>query len=628
VHALKVLLGLLLAAGTHSVCAQAEVNPVRTEPPAVIRTDPQRVIVKFRVDSASTTARPGERTLEQSAASKIATLAQRQQLTVETSREIVTGMHVMRVQPLGLGESFEMMLARLRADPAVEYAEPDQRRYVTAIPDDPGFGGQWYLNNDSSTPSAIDAVTAWDTTAGDSSVVIAVIDTGVRFDHPDLEPLANAGRLLDGYDFVSDVAVANDGNGRDADASDPGDWVTYSDVLDALFQGCGVSDSSWHGTRVAGILGALSNNAIGVAGVTWSGKILPVRGLGKCGGYDSDILAAMLWSAGISVSGVPDNPDPAKIINMSLGASGSCPQSYRDAISQIVARGVLVVVSAGNSGGPVATPANCPGVAGIAGLRHAGTKVGFSSLGTEIALSAPGGNCVNNSGACVYSIDTTSNDGTTTPGNSTYTDQTNYNIGTSFSAPIVAGIAALMASVNRNLNSAQLIARLKSGTTTFPRSSDTTVPDCHVPTGPIDIQGNECNCTTNTCGAGMANASRSVAEAQRPFAVAAAIPTAPASGQAVSLDGSSSFASNGRTITGYMWVVISASGTTPTLVNADTQNASFIAGDHGLVTLRLTVTDDRGAQDSADVQVTANSSSGSAMTVTLARSGRDAFGST
>ena len=225
----RLLLILSLAAGAVSVGAQIEVNPARTQPRPAIRTDLRPVIVKFRTDSAS------EHAQEQWAASKVAALAQRHQLTVEDSREIVTGMHVMRVQPLSSGEQFETTLARLRADPAVEYAEPDERRYVTAIPNDPGFSGQWYLNNDSGTPSAIDAVTAWDTTTGDSNVVIAEIDTGVRFDHPDLQRLANAGQLLDGYDFVSDVAIANDGDGRDADASDPGDWVSQSDVQSGLF---------------------------------------------------------------------------------------------------------------------------------------------------------------------------------------------------------------------------------------------------------------------------------------------------------------------------------------------------------------------------------------------------------
>ena len=296
----------------------------------------------------------------------------------------------------------------------------------------------------------------------------------MRFDHPDLKRVAAAGRLLDGYDFITDTVTANDGDGPDADASDPGDW-------------CQGSSSSWHGTRVSGIVGAMTNNATGIAGITWQGRILPVRGLGKCGGDDSDIISAVLWAAGIHVNGVPDNPTPQDHQPES-GQHGTCPASWRDAISQVVARGVLVVVSAGNEGGPVGSPANCPGVAAVAGLRHAGTKVGFSSLGREIALSAPGGNCVNPSGACLYSIDTTSNDGVTTPGANTYTDQTNFNVGTSFSAPIVAGIAALMAAVNSQLDSAQLIGRLQSGARPFPKSPDATVPDCHVPAGGSDLQ--------------------------------------------------------------------------------------------------------------------------------------------
>lgn len=589
--------------------ADTEVNPVRRQPHAQSRADIYGVIVKFRAEQTSATASPSGRMQTQSVQNRVVELAQRTGLIVKESHEIVAGMHAMQIQPTTSSESRETTLARLRADPAVEYAEPDQRRYIHAIPTDPLFAaGQWHLKNassDSTAASAIDAVTAWDTTTGSTSVVIADIDTGVRFDHPDLQRVATAGRLLDGYDFITDATVANDGNGRDADASDPGDWVTSTDIQNATFKDCQVDNSSWHGTRVVGILGALTDNAMGIAGITWNGKILPVRGLGKCGGVDSDIISAMLWAAGIHVSGVPDNANPAKIINMSLGATGSCPQSYKDVIPQIVAHGVLIVVSAGNEGGLVDSPANCPGVAGIAGLRHIGTKVGFSSLGREIALSAPGGNCVNTSGPCLYSIDTTSNDGTTTPGNDTYTDQTNINIGTSFSAPIVAGIAALMVSVNGNLNSAQLIARLQSGATKpFPKSPDTTIPDCHIPVSANDIQNTECNCTTTTCGAGMANAKGSVTEALRPFVVATADATTAVYGQTVSLDGSKSFASNGRTIASFAWTVASSGGETPTIANADAQNASFTAAGNGVITLRLTVTDDQNAQDSADVKVT------------------------
>src|SRR6185369_9093937 len=174
--------------------------------------------------------------------------------------------------------------------------------------------------------------------------------------------------------------------------------------------------SSWHGTRVSGIIGAQTNNNAGVAGVMWSGAILPVRVLGRCGGFNSDVLDGIRWAAGLNVPGVPTNPTPARVINVSLGSSGACDQASADAISQVSAAGALVVVSAGNEGGPVDSPANCPGAMAIVGLRAAGTKVGFSSLGPEIALGAPGGNCINTSGACLFSIDTTTNAGTTSPG--------------------------------------------------------------------------------------------------------------------------------------------------------------------------------------------------------------------
>ncbi len=589
----RLLLCLSLTTCTLSLGAGTGVNPVRGQRAEAAVTGVQNLIVRFREEGLDAASRQGSMKQGDRGKERAIAAAQRARLTLEESRELVAGMHAMQVRPQGSGETLATTLARLRADPAVAYAEPDYRRHILATPNDPLFqDNQWHLKNDASTPSAIDAIGAWDTTQGGDGIVIAVVDTGVRFDHPDLGRVASAGRLLDGYDFITDLATANDGDGPDADASDPGDW-------------CQSSSSSWHGTLVSGIVGAMTNNATGLAGIAWSGRILPVRALGKCGGDDSDIISAVLWAAGIPVSGVPDNPDPAKIINLSLGSTGSCPASWQDAISQVVARGVLVVVAAGNESGPVGSPANCQGVAAVAALRHAGTKVGFSSLGREVALGAPGGNCVNPSGACLYSIDSTSNSGVTTPGASTYTDQINFNVGTSFSAPIVAGIAALMAAVNDQLDAAQLIGRLRGGSKPFPKSPDTTVPDCHVPAGGSDLQPSECNCTTDTCGAGMANANGSVNEALRPVAVPTANPTTTASGQTVTLDGSGSFASNNRSIAGYAWSVASSSGAPPVIANANLENASFTATNSGVVTLRLTVTDNVGAQDFADVNVRA-----------------------
>lgn len=530
-------------------------------------------------------------------------LAVRSNLTLRHSHEITTGVHLIRVQP-ATGESIESTLKRLRADGAVEAADVDQRRFAHAVPNDPLFSGQWYLQ--SAQAAAIDAVTAWDTTNGRADVVIAELDTGVRFDHPDLLAISASGRLLPGYDFITDATVANDGDGRDADASDPGDWVTSADAATSTFSGCTVENSSWHGTRVAGILGALSNNATGIAGVTWKPQILPVRVLGKCGGYDSDILDAMRWAAGLHVTGVPDNTHPAQIINMSLGGTGSCSSAEQTVINEVIAAGVVVFVSAGNEGGPVDSPANCAGVAGIAGIRQVGTKVGYSSLGPEAALAAPAGNCVNTSGACLFPIDTTVNMGTTVPGANGYTDALNPNLGTSFSAPIVSGIAGLMFSVNSNLRPAQLIARLKEGAKTFPVSSDTTVPNCHVPTGSKDLQTSECNCTTQTCGAGMANAPGALQAALRPIAAIAVAGTVSA-GQNVSLSGSGSAAACGHSVTSYAWSDVTNPSNPVQLAN--TASTVVVAPASGSITVRLTITDDAGRTDFADVPVSASSAS-------------------
>ena len=585
------LLAALAISAANSPAPASETNPVLKQPAAAVsQGNTHRVFVKFRSSALSA------RATTQAATNALQTLATRVNLTLLESRQISANLHALRVVA-GPGETLASTLARLAADTAVEFAEPDERRYPHAIPNDPLYANQWYEQN--AQPAAIDAVTAWDTTTGRSDIVIADLDTGIRYDHPDLGAAAG-NRLLPGYNFISDPAVSNTGGGtRGPDASDPGDWITQADTMTPTFSGCTVSNSSWHGTRTAGILGAITNNSAGIAGVTWQGMILPVRVLGKCGGLDSDILDAMRWASGLQVTGIPNNTHPARIINMSLGAASACTAAQQTVIDEVVATGVLVVVSAGNGSGPVDSPGNCNGVAGIAGLRNTGTKVGFSSLGPEVAVSAPGGNCVNSTGACLYSIDTTVNNGATTPGTNGYTDQLNPNLGTSFSAPMVSGIAALMTGVNSNLRAPQLIARLKEGAKAFPVSSDPTILHCHVPASANDLQ-NECNCTTQTCGAGMANAPGAVMAALRPIA-AVMVPATVSAGQNVSLAGTGSAAACGHAVTTYAWTDV----TNPTnpILNANTATATVIAPATGSYTVRLTVTDDAGRQDSADVVV-------------------------
>ena len=577
--------------------ADDEHNPVAHEPRMRESTANLGVIVKLRKDGAGAAiAKLGN------GADRTAELARRTGLALGLRREISDFMLASTVE---LGDaSAAQILERLRADPAIEHVSVDRRRFAHATtPNDLLFGNQWYLQN--TEVSAVNAIGAWDREIGSTGVVIAVLDTGVLYDHPDLGRADRGGKLLPGHDFVTASHMTNDGDGRDADPSDPGDWVDSTDKANTQFANCETSGSSWHGTRVAGMIGALTNNSSGVAGLDWNSFILPVRVLGKCGGVDSDILAGMRWAAGLHVAGVPDNPTPARILNLSLGSSDACEASYRDVIGELAARKVLAVISAGNEGTVVSSPANCPGVAAVAAIRHAGSKVGFSSLGPEVTIAAPGGNCVNiNGGPCLFSLDTTSNSGTTVPATNNFTDQINSNLGTSFSAPIVSGIAALMLSRNANLSTEQLLARLREGARAFPASvaDEPTIQACHVPVNDQDFQLAQCLCTTATCGAGMVNAAGSVAAAERPIA-AVALPSAVAPGQNVSLNASASAASCGRTLATFAWTVVAPTINPPVITGASTSVGTVIAPASGSFTVRVTVTDDQGRTDFAEVTV-------------------------
>ncbi len=379
--------------------------------------------------------------------------------------------HVLKLPEAVEPARAQAIAARLMANAAdlgLAYVEPDYRRQAQLTPSDPYYGEQWHLQATTANNYSGNLAEAWNVTTGSSSVVVAVLDTGIRAEHPDL-----VGRTVAGYDFVSDATVANDGDARDNDPSDPGDWITASESRFGPFRGCGASDSSWHGTHVAGILGATGNNGVGIAGVAWQSPILPVRVLGKCGGSVSDIADALRWAAGLEVAGVPANLHPARVINLSLAGAGSCSNTEQNAINEVINQGVVVVVAAGNSNQNAAnySPGNCHGVINVAATNRAGSKAAFSNYGATVALSAPGGDSGSETSADILS---TIDLGTQGPQAAGY----GYYAGTSMAAPQVAGIAALILARNGALTAAQVQQLLQSSTTDFPVGSSCTPTNC------------------------------------------------------------------------------------------------------------------------------------------------------
>jgi len=379
----------------------------------------QRFIVKYK-DGATDVATPTALASSLKAAAQAVPAAQGRALGLQKLRQLAIGPTVVKAdRPLDAAES-ELLMRRLAADPNVEYVEVDQLMHATLVPNDSRLSEQWGFGTSN---ASINVRPAWDKATG-TGVVVAVIDTGIT-NHPDLN--AN---ILPGYDFISDAAMARDGGGRDNNANDEGDWYAANECG----AGYPASNSSWHGTHVAGTIAAVTNNTTGVAGTAYNAKVVPVRVLGKCGGYTSDIADAIVWASGGTVSGVPANANPAEVINMSLGGGGTCSSTYQNAINGAVSRGTTVVVAAGNSNTNVSSsvPANCANVIAVAATTSAGARASFSNYGAGIDVSAPG-----------QAILSTLNSGTTVPGAASYAS---YN-GTSMAAPHVAGVVALVQSV-------------------------------------------------------------------------------------------------------------------------------------------------------------------------------------
>jgi serine protease len=382
----------------------------------------------------------------------------------------IGGVWLLRLDRAQDATTLAAFASRLQDDGAVRFADPVLRRFrQAAVPNDALYGRQWGLFD---PVAGINAPAAWDLTTGAAGMVVAVVDTGIQ-PHPDM-----TGRTLPGYDFISSAEDARDGNGRDGNPRDEGDWIDEG--------GCGgypATPSSWHGTFIAGQIAANTNNGQGIAGVDWRAKVLPVRVLGQCGGTDADVFEGMLWASGVAIAGVPANPNPARVINLSLGGPGACTQAIQEAVDDALAQGAVVVAAAGNESDNAANyaPANCSGVITVAALNVAGERAFYSNFGTRVDLAAPAGETVDDATV------SHSNRGETSPGDPAYS----LGIGTSFSAPLVSGVASLMLGRNPTMTPGRVLGILQGTARDFPA-------------------GTTCG-TGNLCGTGMLDAGAAVA---------------------------------------------------------------------------------------------------------------------
>jgi serine protease len=405
---------------------------------------------------------------------------------LEHLRGMSGGAHVVRLGRRVMRDEAQRVAGLLRRDARIAAIEPDAWMQPMAVPNDTMYGLQWHYHE---PQGGINLPTAWDVTVGASGATVAVIDTGVA-PHADL-----SGRLATGYDFIRNVVGG----------TDPGDY------------GCEGASSSWHGTHVAGIVGASSNNGVGVAGSNWVSKILPVRVLGRCGGFTSDIIDGLRWAAGMAVAGAPANPTPARVANLSLGGDGACSGAFQSAINDVTARGMVVVVAAGNAGSDVgnAQPANCSGVVAVAATTRSGGRAAYSNHGSRVTLSAPGGG----GGDGVLS---TVNTGSTTPAADGYA----WFQGTSMAAPHVTGVVSLLLSVDPTLTPAQVAQRLQQSARPFPG-------------------GTGADCTVGVCGAGILDAGAALAGLLGAPPPPAPAPPPPGAGWTKLADEGQGFAVNG-----------------------------------------------------------------------------------
>lgn len=427
---------------TATATDQVAVTPAAQAAAQAVAAPAERLIVGYKSGAA-------EATSNSAASADAETKGKEAGENLDFTRRLGTGAAL-----VGLGDRLGTkdvadVIAQYRADPQVAYAVPDRLNTPQADPNDTEYTKQWDLYE---AKAGMNVPGAWSTSTG-SGVTVAVIDTGYVA-HSDV-----AANIVAGYDFISDTAVSVDGDGRDSNPADPGDYYAANECG----SGIPASDSSWHGTHVAGTIAAVTGNNKGIAGIAYGAKISPLRVLGKCGGYDSDIIDAITWASGGTVSGVPANANVAKVINMSLGGSGACTSATQSAITAAVNRGTTVVVAAGNDNDNAAgySPASCNNVITVAATGRTGSRASYSNYGSIVDISAPGGDMSTATANGIYS---TLNSGTKTPSSESYA----YYQGTSMATPHIVGLVVLMKSANSSLTPAQIETAIKNNARALP----------------------------------------------------------------------------------------------------------------------------------------------------------------
>ena len=546
----------------------------------------RQLIVKFRADSLQTFSAASGR-------ARASGLAQKSGMAIAYRRPMSGLSHVYSLaQPMSQVEAYALAKRLELSDPSIEFAEPDSIHRALVVPNDPTYAAsQWHYKAPDAANSllgGINAPLAWDVSRG-QGIIVAVLDTGIVL-HPDL-----AANVIQGYDFISDSFISNDGDGRDANPSDPGDYAPANYC--ALGDPAG--NSSWHGTHVSGTIAAITNNGIGVAGVAYEARVLNVRVLGRCGGTTSDIADAMRWAAGLAVPGVPNNTNVAKVINLSLGALIACSATFQSAVSAVTTAGALVVAATGNEfqGNQVGSPANCAGALAVTAHTLQGDKADYANIGPGTALSAPGGGscatpdsgafiCLTRSNVTNKWVWSTVDLGATVRTASSYLGTAWQ--GTSMATPHVSGVAALLFSRMAGLSVDEAKFLLTSSTRAFPANT----------LCPTFMDGR--------CGTGMLDA-RAALDRQtgRIPTLAVVAPTATAGGQPVLLGITAAPRNGGSPAFVYTW--IQTGGPPVSLLNADTANASFVATNPGGThTFQATVIDGNGYSVSHTVTTRSN----------------------